>query len=260
MEAQTEKGLEMAPRPTEDCLARMQTLEAFAEQLEKIGFNLSEGLAIGLEPAELVKKNLAEGKAAQTWALFIWRGKDTKARCDMKRGDLRFCRAVITQNLARGHYQLILEEEPGSSSSVVGHIIAETFNGIVVVRWNAGVDGEKFWELLPSSLSKGDLAGMEAEPIAIIFANHQRLGGASRIGAGMAVYEKKLAQMPTIKQDNPAWEGKIFTKESRPIGFKDYMSIFEFFKQTDDCRSGFALLKILMGRSVDELRKAMSLI
>lgn len=254
-----ETELELVPRPTDECLQGMITLEAFAKILEEAGCDLQTGLSIGLESPDMVKQKIANGKAAEVWAAFVWRDKDGKARLDQKRGDLKFCRAVVAENRARGHPQLIMQEEPGSTSAVVGHIIAETFNGIVVVRWNAGIDGERFWEILPSSLSKGELAGEEAEPIAIIYANHQRLGSLARLGAGMAVYEKKLPQLPEIKQDDPDWEDKDFSKEDRPLGFKTHMSIYEFFRHTDDCRSGLALLKVLLGRSDENIRKVIDL-
>lgn len=254
---ETELGL--VPKPTNECLQSMITLEAFAKILEEAGCDLQTGLSIGLEPPDLVKQKIADGKAAEVWAAFIWRDKNDRARLDQKRGDLKFCRAVVAENRARGHPQLIMQEEPESTSAVVGHIIAETFNGIVVVRWNAGIDGEKFWEILPSSLSKGELAGEEAEPIAVIYANHQRLGSLARLGAGMAVYEKKLPQLPEIKQDNPDWENQVFTKENRPLGYKIHMAIFDFFKETDDCRSGLALLKVLLGKSDENIRKVMDL-
>lgn len=256
----SETELELVPKPTNECLQSMITLEKFAKMLEGAGYNLQTGLSVALEPSQVAEQKIANGKAAEIWAAFIWRSEDGKAKLDQKRGDLKFCRAVVTENLARGHSQLIMQEEPGSTSSVVGHIIAETFNGIVIVRWNAGIDGETFWEILPSSFSKGELAGEEAEPIAVIYANHQRLGSLARLGAGMAVYERKLTYLPEIKQDDPNWEGKSFSDKDRPLGFKTHMSIYEFFKCTDDCRSGLALLKVLLGRSNNDIKKAMELI
>ena len=254
-----EVGLELVPRPTDKCIQNMIPMERLAEILEAADCDLQEGLAIAQEPPDLARQKIADGKAAEVWATFIWRDGSGEAKLDMKRGDLRFCRAAVVNNLAGGFPQLILQEEPGLTSSVVGHIIVETFNGIVVVRWNAGVDGEKFWELLPSSISKGELASEDAELIAIIYANHQRLGGPpnSRLGAGMAVYEVKLPKLPEIKQDNPEWEEQEYTDEDRPLGYKTHMSITEFLKISDDCRSGFALMKVLLGRSIENANKAM---
>ena len=63
-----------------------------------------------------------------------------------------------------------------------------------------------------------------------------------------------------LDPNNPKWEEREYTDENRPLGYKTHMSVTEFLKISDDCRSGFALMKVLLGKSVENVSKAMELL
>jgi hypothetical protein len=156
---------------------------------------------ICLEPREVAEKKLAEGKEAELWGIDLVAGR-------ICRGDGKFHDARV---VSRGNYnQLVLHEEPnvpqpesGSGFSelplyrVVGHVIVAMNNrGLVRVRWANGLNG-KVLELLPSSISKDQLAEKGMQPVGYIESNPQRIEGM------IAVYFVRGADFPAEEGMDP---------------------------------------------------------
>ena len=187
--------------------------------LREVAFQFGRPVKFCLEPDEIREKKIAEGKGAELWCFDPATGRIT-------RGDGKFCDARV---VSRGNYnQLALHEEPnvpqpevGSGFSelpyfrIVGHVIVAMNNrGLVRVRRADGLNG-KLLELLPSSISKDQLAEKGMQPIGYIESNPQRI-------------EEMIAVYFMRDVDFPAEEG---------------MDPDEFRKQSTDCRSLAALAK-----------------
>jgi len=144
------------------------------------------------------------------------------------RNDRALYEAEVVFREDKGYYQLKITEEPGADEKatkrqgiegrVVGEVIIERHNGIVVTRHNSGFNG-KILELKPSSLSKGELMPKDAIPIAFIEANPQRIEGL------IAIY------VIDVKEPLEAGQGE------------ELMSLEEFIRKTTDGRSLGAIAK-----------------
>lgn len=188
--------------------------------LSEVAFQFGRPVLFCLEPEEIRRKKIAEGKEAELWCFDPATGR-------ISRGDGKFHDARV---VSRGDYnQLALHEEPnvpqpesGSGFSelplyrVVGHVVIELTSyrpPRVRVRKAKGLNGE-ILELAPSSVSKGVLAEKGMQPVGYIESNPQRIEGM------IAVY--------LVHADFPDEEG---------------MTPDEFRKQSRDARSLAALAK-----------------
>lgn len=167
---------------------------------------LDGNTVICIEPDEMMKTKISDGKVSELWGFNVGTGISG-------RGDQRFFDVRLIDR--GGWYQLVIYEEPGvevkeNEIRVVGHIIIEYCRGIIVVREANGVNGPIF-ELKPSSVSKDKLAPESAKPVAFIEANPQRIMGL------MAVYLIELPNLPEISDGEiyMAWEEFCKTSNNR---------------------------------------------
>ena len=175
-----------------------------------------EGVKIALEPIALGNEDR------------MWRFDPTTGI--IGRDDRALFEAEVVFRRDKGYYQLMIREEPGADEEatkrqgiegrVVGEVIIERYNGIVVTRHNSGLNG-KILELKPSSFYKGELMPKDATPIAFIEANPQRIEGL------IAVY--------VIDTEEPLEAGPG----------EELMSLEDFIRQTTDGRSLSAIAKAI---------------
>ncbi|MCK5122605.1 MAG: hypothetical protein KAQ87_00410 [Candidatus Pacebacteria bacterium] len=189
----------------------MITLEEAQTALEKI---FGKDVKIALEP-------IVPEKEDQLWRFDLLTGI-------IGRNDRALFEAEVILRKDKGYHQLIIREEPGADEKatkrqgiegrIIGEVIIERYNGIVVTRHNSGLNG-KILELKPSSLSKGELMPEDATPLAFIEANPQRIEGL------IAVYVVDVKEPFEVGPD------------------EELMSLEEFIRRTTDGRSLSAIVK-----------------
>ncbi len=174
---------------------------------------LGKNTIICYEPDSVILANIASEKYSELWGYNV--ATAISGRGDKKYFDVR----LIDRG---GYYQLVIYEEPGIETvigeiRVVGEIIIEISEGIIVARKAKGLNGP-IYELKPSSISKGELAPENQKPIAFIESNPQRIMGL------VAVYVVEREEPPIIDKEKGeklmAFERfcKLRTKDGRQDG------------------------------------------
>ena len=142
--------------------------------LSEVAFQFGRKVLFCLEPDEVRKKKIAEGKEGELWCFDPATGR-------ISRGDGKYCDARYVDRGGWG--QVALYEEPDvpqpadGGPRIVGHVIVEkNQHGLVRVRRAKSLNGEVL-ELQPSSISKGELAKKGLIPLDFIESNPQRIKG-----------------------------------------------------------------------------------
>lgn len=158
---------------------------------------LGKNTVICREPDKMMTRKISEGTTEELWCFNVY--SNISGRGDQKYFDVR----IIDRG---GWFQLAIWEEPkiraeNGEMRVVGDLIVESYEGIIVVRETEGLNGP-IYELKASSMSKGELAPDDKDADAFIQSNPQRIMGT------MAIYFIELNEMP-IKSENEifmSWE------------------------------------------------------
>lgn len=172
---------------------------------------LGEDAFVVLEPEDIWRKKVADGKSDQAWGFDLATGS-------IRRADGKYHALVVGMHPG-GYPVAFIMEEPSVTEvdeegrRIVGHVIVEiNAEGKLAVREAKGLNGA-IWELKPSSVSKGELDKSDEKPVGHIQSNCQRLSG------WIAVYLHKAESFPegTVLMD-PGQFATVSADAGRSLG------------------------------------------
>jgi len=159
--------------------------------LEEARKRLGDDVVICLEPEgvpDIEDEGRPERKSLADKLPGLWVFDPRTGR--IQRGDGKFHAAGVVKHPGGWNLAAVIEEPsvepPEEGPHVVGHVIVEVNpRGFVRRRLGKGLSGA-IHELMPSSISKGEGAGEEEEPVGYFEANCQRICGS------IAVYLREV--------------------------------------------------------------------